>query len=111
MIKMDQRVRRIRKTAQRTMEVAQMTLETYQAIKAMQTAAEADQRIRDRMTVRTLNLERAVATLAKRVETLEVTVAKVQKQQEMDLNSRVEDLRAIYKKIEALETAPTKTVT
>ena len=84
-------------------------METHNLMKAMQDKMAADHRTRERILARVGLLERAKEAMNKemdrdqaRIKYLEVTMAKVQKQQEMDLNSRVEDLRAIYKKMETL---------
>jgi hypothetical protein len=69
--KRHQGVRKARKTAQGTKEVAQMTLETQRAIKAIQEAAEADFRISQRVLARLLGLESQVAKLMKRLEKVE----------------------------------------
>jgi hypothetical protein len=65
-IKRHQRTRKVTRTAQRTKEVAQMTVEMHKAILALTKAAEAEDRIKDRMMARITNLEAAVANLAKK---------------------------------------------
>jgi hypothetical protein len=85
------------KTAQRTKEVAQ-TMETHRMMEAIKDKTAADLRIRERMLTRLVNLEQAVANLAKKVETL---TAREQGHQK--------SISLMAVRLENLEAAPTKT--